>query len=114
MDIDVQQLKATTLANVPEDKAFYVCRGDRIHNVCDLANCIESLSPEQFEHHVDDVKKTTHFSSWIANVLGNPLLARDVDMDPNRHNQTHLVKTIRDHINWLEHAQEHIIQVPNL
>lgn len=108
-DIDVQELKRSTLAIVPEDKAFWVCRGDRIQNVCDLANCIESLSPEQFKHHVEEAKKTTHFSEWISSVLNNPLLAHDIDLDPNWHDQGHLVKTIRDHINWLEHAQEHIV-----
>ena len=105
-DIPVQQLKQTTLANVPDDKAFWVCRGDRVRNLSDLANCIESLSADQFKYHVDDVKKTTHFSKWIADVLKNPLLARDVNLEPNLHDQKHLVKTIRDHLNWLQHTHQ--------
>ena len=110
MDIDVQELRKITLSTVPEDQAFWVCRGDKVHNLKDLANCIESLSPDQFRYHVDDAKKTTHFSAWIAQTFHNPLLARDVDLEPNLSNQTQLVKTIRDHINWLEHTNEQIIR----
>lgn len=111
MDVSIPKLKQTTLANVSDDKAFWICRGDRIHNITDLANCIESLTPAQFKYHVDNVKKTTHFSQWISDVLGNPLLARDVQMEPNLSDQRHLVKTIRDHINWLQHTHQQIVHV---
>lgn len=107
MRIEVPKLRETTLRNVPPEQAFWVCRGDQIHNINDLANCIESLSPEQFSYHVNDVKKTTHFSQWINEVLQNPLLARDINSGQNLTDQKALVKTIRDHVGWLEHTNEH-------
>jgi hypothetical protein len=109
MDVNIQQLKQTSLSTVPPDQAFWVCRGDRVRNLKDLANCIESLNPAQFKYHVDEVHQTTHFqtthfSQWINDVLHNPLLAKDVNLPVNMRDQMHLVKTIRDHVHWLEHA----------
>lgn len=101
MEVDVHALKRTTLATVPDDKVFWVCRGDRINSVRDLANCIESLSPREFEHHVG-VDGRNDFAVWIHDVLHNPLLARDLNYPVNLHDKEHLVKTIRDHVTWLE------------
>ena len=102
MDIEPQQLKKTTLAKASHEKAFWVCRGDRIDNIKDLANCIESLSPEQFKHHVSAEGKKNDFATWIFDVLKNPALARDLNYPINLTDQKHFVKTIRDHIRWLE------------
>lgn len=102
MDIDPQQLKKTTLGTVSEEHAFLVSRGDRIDNLRDLANCIESLTPEQFAHHVSLEGKRNDFATWIFDVLKNPALARDLNYPINLNDQTHFVKTIRDHLQWLE------------
>lgn len=102
MDVDPHQLKKTTLAKVPEEKVFVVCRGDRISNIKDLANCVESLSAEQFKHHVSEVGKKNDFAMWIFDVLKNPSLARDLNYPVNLADQKHFVKTIRDHVKWLE------------
>jgi hypothetical protein len=102
--MDIHALKQTTLANVPADKAFVVCRGDRITHVKDLANCIESLNEGQFKHHVHPEKGESDWSHWIRNELRNPALAGDVNLKINLENKAHLVKTIRDHVAWLEQA----------
>lgn len=102
MDIDPHQLKKTSLGKVQGDKAFYVCRGDRIDNLADLANCIESLTPEQFKHHVSTEGKRNDFATWIFDVLKNPALARDLNYPINLTDQKHFVKTIRDHVRWLQ------------
>jgi hypothetical protein len=101
MEIDPQLLKKTTLARV-QDKPFWVCRGDHVDNIKDLANCIESLSHEQFMHHVSAEPKRNDFAQWIFDVLKNPSLARDLNYPINLTDQKHCVKTIRDHIAWLE------------
>lgn len=101
---DVHLLKKTSLMNVPAEQAFYVCRGDRITNLHDLANCIESLTPGQFRYHVDAVTHSNHFADWIKNTLHNPLLAHDLNYAVNLNDQKHFVKTIRDHVHWLEHS----------
>jgi hypothetical protein len=102
MSIDVHALKTTTLAPVSAHDAFHVSRGDTITNIHDLANCIESLSPEQFRYHVDPNGPTNHFASWIREALKNSQLANDLMFDTNLRDQKHFVKTIRDHVAWLE------------
>lgn len=102
MEVDPKLLKKTTLAKVPQDKVFWVCRGDRVDNIKDLANCIETLSHDQFKHHVNEAGKKNDFSTWIYDVLKNPALARDLNYPINLADQKHFVKTIRDHVKWLE------------
>jgi hypothetical protein len=104
METEVQLLKKNTLATVPHDKAFHVTRGDWIYNIKDLANCVESLKPEQFKYHVDPNGPKNHFSLWIREVLKNPRLANDLNLDVNLRDQKHFVKTIRDHTAWLERS----------
>ncbi|RME31821.1 hypothetical protein D6789_01480 [Candidatus Woesearchaeota archaeon] len=100
--MDPQELKRTTLAHCLPENAFHVQRGDVITNIYDLANCIESLSEAEFRQHVDPEGEFNHFADWIRGVLGNPELARDLNYDANLRDKAHYVKTIRDHIAWLE------------
>jgi hypothetical protein len=100
MDLNPQQLKKTTLGKAPTDKHFVVCRGDNIDNLKDLANCIESLHADQFKHHVNE--KKNDFAAWIIDVFKNPALARDLNYPINISDQKHFVKTMRDHLKWLE------------
>ena len=102
MTVDFHALKKTTLAKVSDDKIFWAVRGDRIDNIHDLANCVENLSHEQFAHHVSETGKKNDFAVWIHDVLHNALLARDLDYPVNLKDQKHYVKTIRDHIAWLQ------------
>jgi len=97
--MDPVKLKQATLRTAPEDKKFCVCRGDCIRKIDDLANCIESLSEEQFRQHVQD--DYDHFSDWIKNVLKNPLLAEDLLFQANKDDKEHYVMTIRHHVEWL-------------
>ena len=94
------ELKNTTLIHVPEQFKFFVCRGDRIDNIYDLVNCIEHLSPEQFHTHVNNEKND--FANWIRNVLQNGNLANDLSIDENIVDRQHYLKTIKDHVAWLE------------
>jgi hypothetical protein len=100
MEINPEQLKKTTLAKAPAEKFFYVCRGDKIDNLRDLANCIESLNAAEFKHHVND--KRNDFAAWVADVFKNPALGRDLNYPINISDQKHYVKTLRDHLKWLE------------
>ena len=102
MTVDFQALKKSTLTKVSDDKAFWVVRGDKIDNIVDLANCVESLSPEQFLHHVSEQGKKNDFATWIYDVLKNPSLARDLNYPVNLKDQKHYIKTIRDHVAWLK------------
>ena len=99
MEPDKQALKVSTLGTEGKTKPFFVVRGDVVSNIDDLANCIQSLSDEQFKHHVTMTKND--FAAWIYGVLKNPFLARDLDLAGNRTNKVQYVKTIRDHVAWL-------------
>lgn len=101
--MNIHHLKQTTLTRVSDDKAFVVVRGDRITHIKDLANCIESLSDNEFNHHVNTHKFHSDWSDWTRNVLHNEELARDMNLTINLRDKEHLVKTIRDHVAWLEH-----------
>jgi hypothetical protein len=102
MHVDASELKKTTLASVSEDRAFFVGRGDRITNIYDLANCIESLTQDEFAHHVSVEGHKNDFAQWIFDVLKNPSLSRDLNYPVNLQDKKHFVKTIRDHVAWLE------------
>jgi hypothetical protein len=95
-----KELKHNTFANAPAEAVFYACRGDRIDNIHDLANCVESLSLEEFRQHVNANKND--FANWIHHVLKNPGLAHDLNYPVNRESKEHFVKTIRDHVAWLQ------------
>lgn len=100
--MDPQELKRTTLRRVPDDRAFWTVRGERIDDIRDLAACVESLSPEEFAHHVSVEGKRNDFAVWIQDVLHNPVLAHDLEYPINLNNQQHFAKTVRDHVAWLE------------
>ncbi len=101
MTVDFQALKHTTFTKTTDDKVFWVIRGDRIDNLADLANCVESLTTEQFAHHVSEQGKKNDFATWILDVFKNPLLSRDLNYPINLKDQKHYAKTIRDHLAWL-------------
>jgi len=100
--LNLQEIKRTTLAEVPRENAFVVHRGDVITHVSDMANCIEHLSEEEFRHHVHYNGDHNHFADWVEHVLKNPGLAKDLRYPINQQDKLHAAKTIRDHVAWLE------------
>ncbi|MDD9953109.1 MAG: hypothetical protein OXR66_02130 [Candidatus Woesearchaeota archaeon] len=100
MNIDHRGLQQTTLREVSDAKAFHVCRGDHIRTIHDMANCLTHLSDEEFEYHVNEEQHD--LAVWVHEVLQNPLLAHDLQLPENVQNKEHCVKTIRDHVGWLE------------
>lgn len=95
-----EELRDNTLMEVPADMAFRVCRGDVVNNIRDLANCVESLSEEEFKAHVNE--EENHVAEWVHHALKNEGLANDLKLDVNHESQEHFVKTIRDHVSWLD------------
>lgn len=97
--MDPLELKRTTLSTA--EHPFVVCRGDRISSIHDLANCIDSLSQDEFSYHVSPGGKN-HIAVWVKEVLRNEVLAHDLNYPVNLSDRTHFAKTIRDHVRWLE------------
>ena len=98
--MDFKAIKQTTFQHVPEEAVFWAVRGDRISTVRDLINCMASLSEEQWRHHVS--KEKNDVANWVLHVLKNPLLAKDLQYPANVESKEHFLKTLRDHVTWLE------------
>ncbi len=96
-------LKETTLADCSPGAEFWIHNGPVVSSLKQLAGEIESISEEAFRYHVNSGKND--FAAWISNALQNPFLARDLDCSDNINNKENYVKTIRDHIDWLERLE---------
>ncbi|MEM2144077.1 MAG: hypothetical protein QW279_01845 [Candidatus Jordarchaeaceae archaeon] len=64
------------LADVPPDKIFYVFKGPTLRNMEQLAQALEKMSDEQFNHHRSDSKND--FYNWVSQVIGDKKLADDL------------------------------------
>ncbi len=64
------------LSNVPEQFVFHCYDGTVFRNLRDLARGISSMNQEVFSFHVNDQKND--FASWVADVVGDHALARDL------------------------------------
>jgi uncharacterized protein YegL len=64
------------LADVPADKSFYVFKGPTLRNMEQLAQALEKMSDEQFNHHRNDAKND--FYNWVSQVIGDKKLADDL------------------------------------
>lgn len=100
--MEPHDLKRTTLQHVARDFAFHCCRGDCIDNIWDMANCVESLSDYEFRQHVAEDGSYNHIADWVRSALDNADLAEHLNWDANLQDKAHFVKTIRDHVAWLE------------
>jgi hypothetical protein len=60
-------------ASVPPEKHFILASGGRIGSLEELAHMMDSISEDDFSHHVNDTKND--FSNWIRDVFSKPELA---------------------------------------
>jgi hypothetical protein len=64
------------LSNVPEQFTFRCRDGSVFWNLRDLARAASSMKEEVFTFHVNEQKND--FANWIADVIGDRSLARDL------------------------------------
>lgn len=64
------------LSNVPEQFTFRCHDGDVYWNLRDLARALSSMRTDVFELHVNEQKND--FANWIADVIGDHALAREL------------------------------------
>ena len=102
--MDVQKLKETTLTQSPAENMFWTRSGTAVNNLKELADHIEQMSQEEFQHHVVADAQHSDFAAWTHDVFQNPFLAQDLKLEANLTDQSHCAKTIRDHIAWLERS----------
>ncbi len=65
------------LANVPEDKNFWVSGGRTLRNLADLQSALKQMSDETYSYHVNEEK--CDFSTWVRDVVGDGELADDLE-----------------------------------
>ena len=68
--------KDVKAAEIPPEKHFVLCSGERIKDIRELAHMIESISDEEFSFHVNAEKND--FSSWIRDVFEQGDLAEQI------------------------------------
>ena len=64
------------LADVPDEKRFWVADGRYLKNLQELQAALLQMSPETFRIHSN--KEKTDFSNWVQDVIGDDKLARDL------------------------------------
>ena len=64
------------LADVPDEKRFWLTDGRYLKNLAELEAALEQMSTETFRTHSNDEK--TDFSNWVNDVMGDDKLAADL------------------------------------
>ena len=64
------------LADVPEEKRFWLADGRYLKNLAELKAALEEMSPETYRAHSNWEK--TDFSNWVKDVMGDDKLAGDL------------------------------------
>ncbi|MCF7872379.1 hypothetical protein K9L97_05080 [Candidatus Woesearchaeota archaeon] len=73
-----------TLVDAPEEKYFVMCNGHHVKNPLELADALEHIRDEVFEHHVNDAKND--FATWIHDVFEDVQLAKELGNEKNKNN----------------------------
>ena len=60
---------------IKEGQEFYFCNGTVAHTITECRKCIESMSLEEFTHHVNDTKHDVY--TWIRDCI-DPALAETI------------------------------------
>ncbi len=62
--------------NAKEEQSFVLADGNKIRNLIDLAEAMETISHELYSQHVNEEKND--FSTWTKEVIGEKTLARNL------------------------------------
>ena len=64
------------LADVPDEKRFWLSDGRYLKNLEELQAALVQMSPETFHYHSNEEK--TDFSNWVKDVMGDDKLAAEL------------------------------------
>jgi hypothetical protein len=64
------------LADVPDEKRFWLADGRYLKNLDELEAALVQLSPEVFKAHCNEAK--SDFSNWVKDVMGDDELASNL------------------------------------
>ncbi|MBW2972305.1 hypothetical protein KY359_04685 [Candidatus Woesearchaeota archaeon] len=73
---ELRVLRERVLSDCPQGLEFWTCHGTIIKNIYELKNTIRALNEYAFKYHVNEDNSKNDFAEWIADVLGDPTLAK--------------------------------------
>ena len=85
-----------SLADVPADKAFFCCTGARVTNLSGLANTVEHMEENAFNHHVTTDRND--FATWVHDVVKDEALFRLLRHEANKY---WFAQKVRGHVHYL-------------
>jgi hypothetical protein len=69
----VEKKKVGIFSNAPEEHYFVLCNGQQVKNVKELADALEVLDDDVFNHHVTFDRND--FANWINDIFSDAELA---------------------------------------
>ena len=61
---------------IPEQQQFFLCSGQRLRNIEELAEVLDEMQKEIFEYHVNNERNDFH--AWVKDVFHEDALASDL------------------------------------
>jgi hypothetical protein len=92
-----KQAAKAILANVPEEKRFWVTDGRYLNNLEELKNALEGMTDETYLAHANETK--SDFAKWVDEVLGDAKLAADLKKSATR---PWAAKVVADRVKFLK------------
>ncbi len=71
-----KEIAQKILADVPDEKRFWLADGRYLKNLAELNATLVNLSPDVFKTHSDD--KKSDFATWVKDVMGDDDLAANL------------------------------------
>jgi hypothetical protein len=72
------------LSDVPQDKVFWSHDGQVFKSLYELERGLNTMADEAYSYHANSEKND--FSIWIRQVIGDEILANDIEKTLNRQN----------------------------
>ena len=85
------------LADVPDEKRFWVTDGRVLRNLKELASALRSMSDEVYTFHAGDSRND--FSNWVRDVIGDNKLSNDL---VKSNSPAKAAKAVEERVAWLE------------
>jgi hypothetical protein len=77
------------LAKVPNEYVFWCCDGRVLRDMGELAEALAVMTDETFGFHSNKAKKD--FSNWLADIIGDKKLAKELESVLNRNQAAKIV-----------------------
>ncbi len=87
---NVTKIQAKQFVNtVPEGQFFWVNDGNVLKEMRELRDALMMMSDQTFAYHTNEIKKD--FSNWVRDVIGDEILASDLENAANREQAAKIV-----------------------